>query len=342
MVGRNPGYVPSQGERLSDLFHELGYPVISVSSIPNRYLRLADIVNTLIRQRKQIDILIILIYSGPSFVVEDIASQLGQRFSLPIVMSLHGGAMPQFMTRFPNWSKRVLSRASLMVAQSDYLRRAAWSYGFSTTVIPNVIDLPVYPYRHRTSVKPRLFWMRAFHDLYHPEMALRVLARVRTRLPEATLVMAGQDDGRQADMQRLAKELGLNGAVRFPGFLNMADKIRESENADIFINTPHIDNRPVCVVEACAMGLPVVSTNVGGVPDLLTHEETGLLVSDGDVEAMANAVLRLVEDSDLTSRISQNGRSLAKLSAPENVRPKWANIFDGILAQRNGSNPGVA
>lgn len=342
MVGRNPGYVPSQGERLSDLFHELGYPVISVSSIPNRYLRLADIVNTLIRQRKQIDILVILVYSGPSFVVEDIASQLGQQFRMPIIMSMHGGAMPQFMTRFPNWSKRVLSRASVMVAQSNYLRRAAGAYGFSATVIPNVIDLPAYPSRHRTSVRPRLFWMRAFHDLYHPEMALRVLARVRTRFPEATLAMAGQDNGRQADMQRLARELGLDGAVRFPGFLNMADKIREAESADIFINTPHIDNRPVCVVEACAMGLPVVSTNVGGVPDLLTHEKTGLLVPDGDVEAMANAIVRLVEDNELASKLSQEGREMAKLSAPENVYPKWESIFTEILAQRNGPNAGIS
>jgi glycosyltransferase involved in cell wall biosynthesis len=182
--------------------------------------------------------------------------------------------------------------------------------------------------------------MRAFHQIYNPAMALRVLARVRRELPEATLTMAGQDNGLQDEMQCLAAELGLQGAVRFPGFLKMKDKIREAEHADIFINTPRIDNRPVCVVEACAMGLAVVSTNVGGVPDLVTHEKTALLVPDDDVEAMARSVFRLVEDAALSSTLSQNGRELAKASAPENVCPKWEKLFTEVLAERNGSMVG--
>jgi glycosyltransferase involved in cell wall biosynthesis len=182
--------------------------------------------------------------------------------------------------------------------------------------------------------------MRAFHQIYNPVMALRVLAKVRTELPEATLTMAGQDNGLQADMQALAAKLGIQGSVRFPGFLNMADKIREGQHADIFINTTRIDNSPVCVVEACAMGLPVVSTNVGGVPDLVTHEKTALLVPDDDVEAMARSVLRLVEDPALSSTLSRNGRELASASAPENVCPKWEKLFSEVLAERNGSAVG--
>ena len=349
MVGRNPGYVPSQGERLSDLFQERGYPVISVSSLTNRYLRLADTVRTLIYQREWIVILIILVYSGPSFVVADIASQIGQRSGLPIVMSLHGGAMPQFMSRFPHWTRRVLSRADILVTQSDYLLRALSSFGFSARVIPNVIHLNLYPYRHRARVSPRLLWMRAFHKIYNPAMALRVLDRLRAKLPQATLVMAGQDKGLQSEMQGLASQLELQDAVRFPGFLNMAAKIREGDIADIFINTPHIDNRPVCVVEASAMGLPVVSTNVGGASDLLTHAQTGLLVPDDDVEAMSKAIFRLVEDDQLSSKLSRNGKHLAKLSAPDNVGQKWESLFTELLArrkqiddQRRQGLPGVA
>jgi len=340
MVGRNSGRITTQGEKLSDLFQDLGYPVISVSSSTNRYLRLADIVNTLIHNRRRIDILIVLVYSGPSFAVADIASQIGRVSGLPTVLSLHGGGLPQFISRYPHWSRRVFSRANILVTQSDYLLRSLRSFGFSAAVIPNVIDLPVYPYRHRTKVRPRLLWMRAFHQIYNPAMALRVLARVRRKLPEATLVMAGQDKGLQAEMQRLANELELQDAVRFPGFLNVADKIREGNAADIFINTPHVDNRPVCVVEACAMGLPVVSTNVGGVPDLLTHERTGLLVPDGDVEAMTKAIFRLTEDRELSSLVSRNGKNLAGLSAPDQVRPKWENVFSELLTRRNGIRVG--
>src|SRR5215467_4988330 len=115
MVGRNPGYVTTQGEILSDQFKNEGYLVISVSSSPNRYMRLADIVNTIIRRRRKIDVLIVQVYGERSFVVEDVASWLGQRFGHRIVMVLRGGTLPDFMSRFPNWTRRVLSRAHALI-----------------------------------------------------------------------------------------------------------------------------------------------------------------------------------------------------------------------------------
>jgi glycosyltransferase involved in cell wall biosynthesis len=81
----------------------------------------------------------------------------------------------------------------------------------------------------------------------------------------------------------------------------------------------------------CAMGLPVVSTNVGGVPDLLTHEETGLLVPDGDVEAMTNAIVRLVREPELAARLSRNGPALAARCAWPAVRTQWEALFAEIL-----------
>ena len=95
----------------------------------------------------------------------------------------------------------------------------------------------------------------------------------------------------------------------------------------MFLNTNRIDNMPVAVVEACAMGLPVVAANVGGIPDLLTDEETGLLVADDDDEAMAEAIERLIRDEDLAGRLSANGQQLAARSSWEQVRPQWEKVF---------------
>ncbi len=330
MIGRNPGWVTTQGERLGDLLELEGYPVISVSSATNRYVRLADITNTLIRSRKEFDILLLQVFGGPSFVVEDIASRLGQVFGRRIVMVLRGGAMPDFMSRYPAWNRLVLSRADVLIAPSNYLKRAIAPYGFQARVIPNVIDLSAYPYGHRVKLSPRLFWMRSFHPIYNPLMAVRVLARVRTQVPEATLVMAGQDKGQEAEVRALAQKLGLNGAVRFSGFLDMAGKVREASAADIFINTNSIDNMPVAVVEACALGLPVVSTDVGGVPDLLTDGETGLLVPDNDDRAMADGICRLLHEPALAARLSEKGRELAARSSWELVRPQWEAVISEV------------
>ncbi len=334
MVGRNPGYITTQGQILADLFEEAGYSVVSFSPLLNKYRRLADIVGTLTRQRRNIDVLIVEVYGGLSFIAEDIASWLGQRFGHRVVMWLHGGAMPEFMARYPQWARRVLGRADVIVTPSEFLARAVAPYGLQAHVIPNVVDLSAYPFRHRQRVSPRLFWMRTFHPFWNPLMAVRVLARLRASVPAASLVMAGRDKGFEAEARQLAQQLGLNGAVRFAGFLDMVEKVREGQAADIFINTNRVDNMPVAVLEACAMGLPVVATAVGGVPDLLKDSETGLLVPDDDDKMMVEAIKRLLNDSELAGRLSANGRLLAERSAWEQVRPQWEQLFAELIARR--------
>lgn len=330
MVGRNPGHVIHQGEVLADGLAAEGYDVLSVSSCANRYARLADIVETLVRCGRRIDVLVVQVYGGASFVVEDISSAIGRRFGHRIIMVLHGGAMPEFMRRFPRWSKRVLRRADALVTPSPFLARVLEQFDFAASVIPNAIGLDTYPYRRRSTVAPRLLWMRSFHDTYNPQLAIRTLARVYRTHPEATLVMAGQDNGLGRTVQALAERLGVGHAVRFPGFLDMAGKQREGCRADIFLNTNRIDNMPVAVLEAAAMGLPVVATRVGGLPDLLTHGETGLLVPDDDDAAMAAAVLRLLGEPALAGRLSTAGRRLAMQSSWTAVLPRWQAVLSGM------------
>jgi glycosyltransferase involved in cell wall biosynthesis len=252
-------------------------------------------------------------------------------------MVLHGGALPDFMVRYPAWTRRVLARADALVSPSRYLQRAVAAHGFQCELIPNVIDTSQYDYRHRQSAQPRLFWMRAFHPLWNPLMALRVLHRVREQEPRATLVMAGTDKGMLEEVRQAAAAMNLADAVTFPGFLNAADKRNYGNSADIFITTNRIDNMPVAVVEACAMGLPVVSTDVGGIPDLLEHGRTGLLTPDDDDQAMAAAVLRITRDPDLCGRLSRNGRDLAIESTWPAVRPRWESLFDRVLDARLSS-----
>ena len=331
MVGRNPGYVTTQGEFLTDLFREAGYDIVSTSAHPGRFRRLADVVRTLWRELQHVDALIVETYSGPSFVVEDIASALGRAFKKPVIMHMHGGAMPVFARRFPKWTRYVFRGAAAVVAPSTFLAREMAPYVGHVRVIPNVVELDGYPFRLRARVAPRLFWMRAFHEIYNPVMAVRVLSRVRATFPEATLVMAGQEKGMHADVSAAAHALGVAGALEMVGFLDEKQKREVAGRCDIFINTTHVDNAPVGVVEMCAMGLAVVSTNVGGVPDLLTHEENALLVPDSDEAAMTDAIVRLVREPALAARLSGNGPKLAAQCAWPAVHAQWDALFAELL-----------
>lgn len=345
MVGIHPGHVTTQGEVLAGLLERAGYDVCAVSSAANRYVRLADIVITLLRRGRRTDLLLVQTFGGPSFVVEDVASALGRLFGCTVVLHLHGGALPHFFARFPRWTRRVLGRAHAMVAPSSFLAEAVVPYGHRARVIPNVICLADYPFIRRERVRPRLFWMRTFHPLYNPLMALRVLERVRRVHADATLTMGGQDKGLVDEVRREAERMGLGDSLRLCGFLDQAGKLREGGEggADIFINTNHVDNTPVSVIEAAAMGLPVVATRVGGVAHLLRDGETALLVDDDDDAAMAAAVLRLIAEPALAERLSTNGRAMAETSSWDTVHAEWQGLFSELApppgrAGRTGGN----
>lgn len=331
MGGVRPGDTTTQGLVLSNLFRRAGYPVEICSAYQSRPLRMLDIVATLLRRLSQTDLLVIDVYGELSFIGEDVASWLGRRFGTKIIMCLRGGAMPEFIAGFPRWTRRVFSSANAIVTPSPFLARAVGRHGFRARVIPNVIDLDNYRFAQRRRLRPRLFWMRAFHQIYHPEMAVRVLARVRAVHPDATLVLGGRDKGCRHEIERLVAEMGLGDAVSFPGFLDKAGKERAGSDADIFVNTSDTDNMPVAIVEACAMGLPVVTTAVGGIPDLLTDGDTGLLVPDGDEQAMAEAVLRLLADEELAARLCSGGRALAERSSSRRILPQWEELFDRVM-----------
>jgi glycosyltransferase involved in cell wall biosynthesis len=172
--------------------------------------------------------------------------------------------------------------------------------------------------------------MRTFHEIYNPALAVAVLADLRRDHPDAALTMAGQEKGLLEETRRLAARLGVADAVRFAGFLDAEGKQREFPLHDLFLNTNRVDNMPVSVVEAAAFGLPVVATRVGGISHLLRHEETALLVPDGDAAAMAAAIRRLLAEPALAARLSEGGRRLAESCAWESVRRSWQAVFERV------------
>lgn len=334
MLGVNPGWVTSQGELLAGLLVEAGYPTHVTSHKPARVARLVDILQSLLAWRSEIDIVIHQVYSGPAFGITEAASALAGRLGLRQIFALHGGALPEFAARRGSWVRRVMGRAQAIVTPSTYLAEVFAIYpelAGRIHTIPNILQIEQYPYIHRATAQPRLLWMRTFHEVYHPQLAIEVLADLRRTHPAATLTMAGQEKGLHDEIQQLARQRGLASVVRFPGFLGPADKVREFSEHDIYLNTNRVDNMPVSVLEACAFGLPVVATAVGGVPHLLRDGQTGLLVPDGDVVAMTNAVRQLLDEPDVAGALSTNGRKLAESCAAGPVRAKWETLFDEVM-----------
>lgn len=331
LAGKHTEIIPTPADILSERFRQDGYHVLAVSAQKNKYLRLLEFCRTIIIQHRKIDLLILSVYVGKSFFAEDLVSRLAQLFGIPIIMWLHNGLTPTFVSLFPNWSQKVFNRAKVIVAPTAYLPRTLRVYGWQVRVIPNLTESDEYIYRLRREISPSLLWMRSFYPYYNPDMALRVLNRLCVLFPHASLVMAGKDKGLQKELINNADSLGLTKNVQFPGFLNFQEKIQAFNQADIFISTNSVDNAPVSIVEAWAMGLPVVSTAVGGIADLIEDGETGLLVPDDDDYAMATAIRRLLENPELVEKISRKGKEKAQKFSWFEVQRLWEEIISEAI-----------
>ncbi len=330
MIGRNPGQVTTQAEVQADLFRQKGWVVRETSRSPQRWLRPLDMVWCLVRWRSSIDVVVLSVFSGPAFVVADLVSWCCRPLRLPVIAVLHGGNLPGFEARHARWVRRVLDRAQVVVTPSAYLAAEVVAARGRALVIPNVVDLDAYEYVPRTSPDPSLLWMRTFHHLYNPSMAVRVLDRLRRTVPDVSLTMAGQDKGALDETKIEAEHRSLGGAITFPGFLDADQKRRALAEHDIYLHTNHVDNAPVSVLEAAASGLVIVATAVGGIPWLLEDGISALLVPDDDPDAMARAVTQVLDDPALAARLSSGGRQLAEASSWPRVLDSWVAVFDAI------------
>jgi len=252
-----------------------------------------------------------------------IAKLLGR----PVVMNYRSGQAPDHLRR------SAIARATLRWVErnavpSRFLQGVFAEHGIKSDVVPNIVDVDRFQFKRRTPLRPNIVSTRNFEALYNVSCTLRAFRLVQDRYPEATLTLvgAGSEDER---LRALAQELRLE-HVRFAGRVAPEDIWRFYSEADIYLQTPNIDNMPSSVLEAFASGCAVVSTNAGGVPAILTDDVHGLLVECGDHEAAAERMLRLLGDSTLVDRLTTAARQSCDEYQWHVVRSRWLALYESM------------
>lgn len=332
---------PSLGTRgvCEDLAERLrlsGWMVITASHKPGRSARLVHMLKTTWSHRHTYAVAQIDVYSGPAFIWAEAVCTTLQRLGKPYILTLHGGNLPEFALRCKERMYYLLSRAAVVTTPSLYLREAMQAYRSDIHLLPNPINLSLYTYSNRNHPAPYLIWLRAFHQIYNPSMAPRVLAKLIPNFSESKLTMIGPDKGDNSLQltMRVADELGIRGRLSLPGSVAKAAVPACLGQGDIFLNTTNVDNTPVSVIEAMACGLCVVSTNVGGIPYLLDDGNDALLVPPEDPEAMAVAVRRILIEPGLAARLSHNARKKAEQYDWSAVLPQWEELLQRVASGR--------
>jgi len=320
--GFTPTGVEYLGERL-----EREMEMVRVSEERHPALRLWDMLRQLHRRRRSVRLLLIDTYSSRAFWYACVLGRQARAYRIPYIPILRGGQLPQRLARSPA-CRQLLGGARAIVAPSAYLEATFAQRGYRSHRIPNFIDLDRYPYRPRPAPRAALLWVRALHRLYRPGMALEVLALLSRAHPEARLWMVGPDkDGSLARCRALADRWKITDRVHFTGLLPKADWIALSRQCDFFLNTTDADNMPVSVIEAMALGLPVISTRVGGLSDLLEGGRLGQLVPAGDAQAMATALQRWLNQPDAALECAQRARNKVEAFDWYAVRDQWLSLL---------------
>jgi phenylacetate-CoA ligase len=230
--------------------------------------------------------------------------------------------------------------AHAIVVPSAYLVDVFHEFGLSARPVANFVEPESIPHRRREQIAPIVMSNRNFEPLYNVACALRAFALLQRRFPDARLILVGGGSQRAA-LQRLATELALRN-VEWVGQVQPDRMGRYYDAADIYVNTPDIDNMPSSVLEAFAAGLPVVSTDAGGVPYIVDHGRTGLLAPRGDAHALASHMIQLCTDPGMVRTITTAARAEFQARYTwDAVRPHWESVYTSLVTGPRGKQNGA-
>ena len=296
-------------ETLGFFLQEEGYLVITASSKKNKVFRMLDMMWNTLYHSKSTSVVLIDTYSTTNFLYAVTIAFICRTFSLPYIPILRGGNLPSRLQKSKKQSKKLFGKAKTNVAPSHYLLEAFKNEGYTNlTYIPNTIEINNYPFLLRNNIQPKLLWVRSFAEIYNPMLAIYILENLLSKgYGKAELCMIGpeKDDSFKKCKSYVDKH---NLPVIFTGGLTKKEWVENSKKYDIFINTTNVDNTPVSVIEAMALGLPVVSTNVGGIPFLINDGLDGLLVSPDNAELFSLKIEKILNNDVDYKEMSLNAR----------------------------------
>jgi glycosyltransferase involved in cell wall biosynthesis len=254
---------------------------------------------------------------------------IGRLFGKRVLLNYHSGEAPDHLQRWRHTVHPIIRMADGIAVPSQYLVDVFAGFDFNAVAIANLAGAGTYKNRTGQPLQPVFLSNRNLEPLYNVGCTLRAFALIQQRFPEASLTVAG-DGNERASLVRLADELNLRN-VNFTGQVHPDQMSDLYDQADIYLNSPNIDNMPLSVLEAFASGLPVVTTNAGGIPHLVTHGETGLMVPCNDHRALAAEAVRLLEDPALAAKIATSARHRSERYQPSAVKDDWLRLYRSLM-----------
>ena len=283
----------------------------------------------LLRHVRKYDVIHIFSASYLSFLIAPTPAILVSKlYGKKILLNYHSGEAEDHLRRWRRSTIPILNLVDKVVVPSEYLVKVFSTFGIDACAIFNIIDLDKFKFRERAPLRPVFLSNRNLEAHYGVDCVLRAFALIQQQLPEAVLMVVGDGSQREA-LETLKSELDLKHTF-FTGRVEHEEIYRQYSASEIFLNASRIDNQPLSILEAFACGLPVVTTDAGGIPDIVTNEETGFVVRVGDCEALADRALQLLTRQNPASSMIERARAECGRYTWEAVCPQWLWLYHAL------------
>lgn len=289
--------------------HRYGPPWVKAWAALSGWSRVAALLHTL-----DAPLVHVQLASRASFWRKSVVCGLARLAHRPYLLHVHGAEFAQFYEQESSPAvqriiRRVFAGAALVIALSEEWRARLLRIcpQARIEVVNNAVPLPDLPQPRHPEERPILLFLgevsrrKGIYDL------VRALVRVAERVPQLELVCGGA--GAIEEIRGLAGQLGIADRVVCEGWLDADRKRAELARATIFALPSYAEGMPMALLEAMSWGLPVITTPVGGVPQVITHETNGLLVQPGDIDALAAAIVRLMVTPALRAHLGAAARA---------------------------------
>ena len=280
--------------------------------------------------------------SGPSFLRKALFFLLGMGLGCRVIFQIHsGGFLDYYQSR--GHAMRFLIRYVLKASDHVVVLTASWRKKIDEltggkariSVVGNPIDtLKYHPFQrdHKPGRRPHLLFLGALiknKGVYDIIDCIRLLKGLGVTVQ---VTLAGD---RELDQVRLrSQELGVQDLIDLPGWVSEATKLQLLKNCDLLLLPSYKEGLPLCVLEAMAVGLPVICSNAGGLGDLVNNGENGFIMVPGDIETMANHIAMLVQDSVLRQQIGQkNAKKVRDFYSILAIAQQVGNLYGEALSR---------
>lgn len=277
-------------------------------------------------------------HASAAWMAQRILAAQGMR--VPFITTLHGTDIT-LVGRDPSFEPVItfsIERSDAVTAVSESLRRDTYTHfplKRQVRVIPNFVCTELYKHQHDPAVRARhaphgerlLVHVSNFRAVKRVEDVVGMFRLLRQRMP-ARLLLIGDGPERQR-IETLCRQEGASDAIHFLGKMTRPEEVMAS--CDLFVLSSETESFGLAALEAMACGVPVVSSNTGGLPEVVDHGRSGLLCPVGDVQAMADAAASILADDAVLARYRAGALEQAKRFDLHAVLPRYEALYEEVL-----------